>query len=166
MLLGWCVEGPIINQTKAGKFGCNIIMFTLADTVKPGSHYFTLSTELRETSIKTMLKKSYEHDFVEPESQDCVNNKINLHYDKLSTNDSKFLEFMEREAVKIERHHLPLARKDKELVLPNNRMAAMKCMQLLRKRFEKDEPFYSQCKYFMDELIDKEYPRKYEPQER
>ena len=40
-------------------------MFTLADTVKPGSHYFTLSTEVRETSIKTMLKKSYEHDFVE-----------------------------------------------------------------------------------------------------
>ena len=139
-------------------------MFTLADTVKPGSHYFTLSTEVRETSIKTMLKKSYEHDFVEPESQDCVNNKVNLNYDNLSRNDSKFLEFMEREAAKIERHYqLPLARKDKELVLPNNRMAAMKCMQLLRKRFEKDEPFYSQCKYFMDELIDKEYPRKYEP---
>ena len=71
---------------------------------------------------------------------------------------------MEREAAKIERHYqLPLARKDKELVLPNNRMAAMKCMQLLRKRFEKDEPFYSQYKYFMDELIHKEYPRKYEP---
>ena len=38
-LLGWCAVGPMINQTKAGKFGCNRIMLALADTVKPGSHY-------------------------------------------------------------------------------------------------------------------------------
>ena len=66
---------------------------------------------------------------------------------------------MEREAVKINRHYqlsLPL----KELVLPNNRMAAMKHMQSLKERIERDEPFCSQCKCFMDELIDKEYARK------
>ena len=39
--LGWCVVGPIINQTKASKFGCNRIMFRSADTVKSGNHYFT-----------------------------------------------------------------------------------------------------------------------------
>ena len=37
-LLGWCVVGPMINQIKAGKFGCNRIMFTSADVVNHGSH--------------------------------------------------------------------------------------------------------------------------------
>ena len=38
-----------------------------------------------------MVKKIYEHDFVEPESQYSVNNKINLNYDNLSKNDRRFL---------------------------------------------------------------------------
>ena len=67
-LLGWCVVGPIINQTKVGKFGFIRIMLTLTETVKPGSRYFTVPTKVRETSIESMLKKIYEHDFVEPES--------------------------------------------------------------------------------------------------
>ena len=37
-LLGWSVVGPMINQTKEGRFGYNRIMFTSADTVKPGGH--------------------------------------------------------------------------------------------------------------------------------
>ena len=130
-------------------------MFPPADTVKSVSYYFTVPTEVRKTSIKTMLNKSYEHDFVEPESQYCVNTKISLNYDNLSKNESKFLELMGKESVKIERHcQLLLPLKDKELVLSNNRMAAMKCMQSLKKSFERDKLFYSQCKCFMDELID------------
>ena len=35
ILLSWCVVEPMINQTKASKFGCNRIMFTSAETVKP-----------------------------------------------------------------------------------------------------------------------------------
>ena len=160
-LLDWCIVGPMINQTKADKFGCNRIMLASADTVKPGRHYFAVPTKVRETSIEKMLKKIYEHDFVEPESQYSVNNKIKLNYDTLSKNDKRFLELMEREAVKIDGHYqLPLPLKDKELVLPDNRMAAMKLMQSLKKRFERDEPFYSQYKCFMDELKDKKYARK------
>ena len=68
---------------------------------------------------------------------------------------------MERETVKIDGHYqLSFPLKDKELVLPNNRMVAMKRMQSLKKRFEKDEPFYNQYKCFMDELIDPKYARK------
>ena len=121
-LLGQCIVGPMINQTKAGKFGCNRIMLALADTMKPGRHDFTLPTKVRETSIKNMLKKIYEHDFVEPELQYSINNKINLNYSNLSKNGRRFLELMERETVKIDGHYqLPLPLKDKELVLPNNR---------------------------------------------
>ena len=95
----------MINQTKTGKFGRNRIMFTSANTVKPGSHYFAVPTKVRETSIESMLKKIYEHDFVEPESQYCVNNKTKLNYDNLSKNDRRLLDLMEREAVKIDGHY-------------------------------------------------------------
>ena len=63
-----CVVGPIINQTKAGYFGCNRIMLTSANLVKTGRHYFSVLTKVRETSIENILKKIYEHDFVEPKS--------------------------------------------------------------------------------------------------
>ena len=66
-------------------------MFTLADTVKSGSRYFTVPTKVKETSIENMLNKLYEYDFVEPESRYCANNKINLNYDNLFKNDRIFL---------------------------------------------------------------------------
>ena len=89
------------------------------------------------------------------------NNKINLNYDNLSKNDRRFLELMERKAVKIDGHYrLPLPPRDKELVLPNNRMASMKRMQSLKKSFERDKPFYIQYKCFMDKWIDDKYERK------
>ena len=123
-VLGWCIVGPMINQTKTGKFGCNKIILASADTVKPGRHYFTVPTKVKETSIENMLKKIDEHDFIEPESQ------VNLNYDNLSKNDRTFLELIEREAVKIDEHYkFPLPLKDKELVLANNRMAAVKRIQ-------------------------------------
>ena len=131
-------------------------MFISAHTVKPGSHYFTvLPIKVREASIESMLKKIFEHIFDELALQYCVNNKINLNYDNLSKNNRRLLELMEREAVNIDVHYqLPLPLKDKELVLPNNRMAAMKHMESLKKRFERDELFYSQYKRFMGELIE------------
>ena len=94
-----------------------------------------------------MSNKIYQHAFVETESQYSVNNKIKFNYDNLSKNDKRFSELMEKESVKIDRHYqLPLQLKDKGFVLPNNRMAAMKCMQPLKKRFERNEPICSQYK--------------------
>ena len=134
-----CVVGPIINQTKAGYFVCNRIMLTSANLVKTGRHYFSVLTKVRETSIENILKKIYEHDFVDLSHPYSVNNKINLNYDNLSRNNRRFLELMERKSVKIYEHYqLPLPLKDNELVLPNNRMAALKCMQSIKKRFESD----------------------------
>ena len=70
---------------------------------------------------------------------------INLNYDNLPKNDRRFLELIEREAVKIDAHYqIPLPLKGKELVLPNKRMTAIRRMQSLKKRFERDELFYSQ----------------------
>ena len=75
IILGWCILGPMINQTKASQFGCNRIMLASADTVKPIRHYFTGPTKVRETSTENMLETFYEHESVEPELQYSVNNK-------------------------------------------------------------------------------------------
>ena len=52
--------GPMENQTKAVKFGCNRILLISAETVKSESHYFTVQTEVRETTMESMLKKIYD----------------------------------------------------------------------------------------------------------
>ena len=123
-------------------------MFKSTDTFKPGSHYFTVPNKVREPSIESRSKKTYEHDFVEPESQYWVNIKINLNYDNLSKND-KFLELMEREATKIDGHYqIALSLTNKKLVLPNSRMAAMKRMQSLKKSFEKLWKFLQSIQVF------------------
>ena len=54
-LLGWCVVGPMINQTKSGKCGCNRIIFTSADTLKPGSHCARLEGRTWYVSHQGML---------------------------------------------------------------------------------------------------------------
>ena len=66
------------NKITAAKFDCHRIMLKSADPITPGSCYCTVSTELRKNSVENMLKKIYEHDFVEPESQYIANNKIKL----------------------------------------------------------------------------------------
>ena len=148
------------NQNKVEKLGCNRIMVTSVDTMKAKNHFFTVPTEVKETSIESMLGKIYKNDFVEPELQYCAN-KINLNYDNLSKNDRKFLELMGKEAVKIDGHYqVPLPLKDEEVVLPDNKMAAMKRMHSLKKKFEKDEQLYNQYRCFMSDLIDKGYARK------
>ena len=68
---------------------------------------------------------------------------------------------MEKEAGKIDGHcQLPFPLKDKEVVLPDNRMAAIKSMQSLKKKFERDQQFQIQYKCFTDELIHKGDARK------
>ena len=48
------------KQIKAAKFGCNKIMLISAETMKSESHYFTVKTEVRETTMESMLKKIYD----------------------------------------------------------------------------------------------------------
>ena len=105
----------------------------------PSNHYFTQSHKVRDTSIESLLMKMYKHDFVEPQLQHCAN-KISINYDKLSRNDRRFLNLMDQKAVKVDGHHdLPLPLKDKDIRLPNNRAAAMKRLEFLRRKFEKDD---------------------------
>ena len=72
----------------------------------------------------------------------------------------RFLELIKREFVrKYEQYQVPPPLKDKKEVLPNNRKSAMKRIQSLKKKFERNEQLCNQYKCFMDELIDKGYAR-------
>ena len=101
----------------------------------------------------------YEHDFVEPQLQHCAN-KISFSYDKLSRNDRRFLDLMDQKAVKVDGlYELALSLKDEDIRLPNNRAAAMKRLESLRRKIEKDDRFFEEYKNFMEELMEKGYAR-------
>ena len=118
------------------------------------------SDKVRDTSIKGLLMKMYEHNFVELQLQHCVK-KISINYDELSRNDGRFLDLMDQKAVKVDGHYkLPLPLKDEDIQLPNNRAAAMKRLESLRRKFERDDRFFKEYKNFMEELTEKEYARK------
>ena len=87
------------------------------------------SDKVRDTSIKGLLMKMYEHNFVEPQLEHCAN-KMSINYDKLPKNDQIFWDLMDQKAVKVEGHYeLPLALKDEDIQLSNNKAAAMKCQE-------------------------------------
>ena len=123
----------------------------------PLNHYFTQYDKVRDTSTEGLLMKMYEHDFVEPQLQHCAN-KISINYDKLSR---RFLDLMYQKAVKMDGHYeLPLPLKDEDVRISNNRAAAMKRLESLRRKFEKDDQFFRECKNFMEELMKKGYARE------
>ena len=47
------------------------------------------SDKVRDTSIKGLLMKMYEHNFTEPQLEHCAN-KMSINYDKLPRNDKIF----------------------------------------------------------------------------
>ena len=108
----------------------------------PSRHYFKQCGKIRDTSIEGVLMKMYENDFVEPQLQHCAN-KISINYNKLPRSDRRFLDFMDQKEVKKDGHYeLPLPLKDEDIRLSSNRAAAMKRLESLRRKFEKDDQFF------------------------
>ena len=96
--------------------------------------------------------KMYEHDSVEPQLQHC-DNKISIDYDKLSRNDRRFLNLMEQKLVNVAGHYeLCLSLIDEDIQLPNNQAAAVKGLESLRRKFEKDDQFFKKYNNFVEEL--------------
>ena len=57
-------------------------------------------------------------------------------------------------------YELPLPLKDEDIQLLNNRAAAMKRLESLRRKFKKNDQFFREYKNFMEELMEKGYARK------
>ena len=148
-LLGWCIVGPMYRQNKSEKLSCNWILVKSVVTGFASNHYFTQSDKVRDTSVEGLLMRIYEHNFVESQLQHSAY-KISINYDKLSGNDRRFLDLMDKKAVKVDGHEeLTLSPKDEDFRLPNNRAAAMKRLESLRRKFEKDDQFFKEYKNFM-----------------
>ena len=79
----------------------------------------------------------------------------------MSRNDRRFLDLMDQKAVKVDGHYeLPLPLKDEDIRLPNNKAAAIKRLESLKRKFEKDDQFFKKYNNFMEDLMEKEYARK------
>ena len=68
---------------------------------------------------------------------------------------------MDQKAVKVNGHYeLLLPLNDEDIRITNHRAAAMKRLELLRRKFENDDRFFKEYKNFMEELMEKGYARK------
>ena len=68
---------------------------------------------------------------------------------------------MDQKTIKVDGHYeLRLPLKDEDIRLPNNGAAAMKRLEFLKRKFEKNYQFFKECKNFMEELKEKGYERK------
>ena len=147
-VLGWCISGSLhvedINNTDA--LLCNRIAVEDISTGKMADHHFTVQEKINDHQIHDQLVQMYQTEFVE-----------NLKESKaLSVEDKKFLDIMEHGAQKEGKHHkLPLPLRNKEIELPNNRSMALKRVQPLKRRFQRDPHFHKEYTKFMNNLLEK-----------
>ena len=115
--------------------------------------FLTVPTEVEEKSIEIVLKRMYELDFAEPKLQNSFG-KFNLSFN-LPSKNFRFLELRKNETVMVDAHYqfqLKQKLKQKEVVLPENRVAAIRHMQSLKKRFDRNRKFFYSYKSFIDKL--------------
>ena len=100
-----------------------------------------------------MVQRMNQLDFIELRTKfkDLMTNRLG----EISYED-KFLKIMEDLVVKVGNHYEnPLPLRNPEMTLPNNRVIAEKRAHYLKRKFEKDEQYFSHYKDFMNEIIEK-----------
>ena len=158
-VLGWCVVGPIGRSCKRDDvISCNRIAVQDAGTKQLSRYHFEIQKEVKDTGISDMMQRMYQLDFIEPRTKfkDLMTNRL----DEISYEDKKFLKIMEDQVVKVGKHYeTPLPLRNPEMTLPNNRVMAEKRAHYLKRKFQKDELYFSHYKDFMNEIIEKGYAR-------
>ena len=147
-VLGWCISGSLhVPNTKyAETMICNRIAVQDVSTGKVSDHQLVIQEAFQDNKIHDVLFKMYQMEFVE--------NHIELKAP--SVEDKKFLQTMEQGAEKEGKHHkLPLPLRNEHVDLPNNRSVALKRIQPLKRRFERDPQFHRQYTKFMNGLLEK-----------
>ena len=158
-VLGWCIVGPIGRSCKGNDvISCNRIAVQDAGTKQISRLHFEIQKEVKDTGVSDMMQIMYQLDFIEPRTKfkDLMTNRL----DEISYEDKKFLKIMEDQVVKVGKHHeTPLPLRNPEMTLPNNRVMAEKRAHYLKRKFQKDELYFSHYKDFMNEIIEKGYAR-------
>ena len=79
----------------------------------------------------------------------------------VSYDDHIFLRSMDQETVQVDNHYkVPLPIKLSYVTFPNNKFAAIKKLNSLKRRFIRDKLFHEKYKTLMDEIFQKCYARK------
>ena len=134
-LLGWSIVGPVATtgaplEENALNSSCNLV---IARKIIPGNHdsqlSFVLNGRTKEIINPYAINQMFELDFVEHK---------NTRKHGLSKEDRKFLEIAEQGICQCEDGHyeLPLPLKNDRIEFPNNRDAALRQLNQLKRRFE------------------------------
>ena len=146
--LGWCVVGPKGSTNSSSSLSCHRIATTFSNST------FMNKNQIEESSIEEMMKQLYEIEHV---------NILPDHIpDKVSQEDIKFLNIMNKESKKVNGHYiLPLPFKD-NIKLPNNKAIALNRLNSLKRKFLKNPGFHSEYVEFMNSILSKNYASKVE----
>ena len=144
-ILGWCVVGPIDNQSN-GVVQCNRI--SISNT---SAQHFEVANQIEEDQIETMVQRLYNWDFIENRPSGF----IGMEESTLSADEKHFLQIMDQGCSMQNGHYvLPLPFKG-DIQMPNNRHVAEKRLDHLKHKFSKDQQFFNDYKDFIGKLITK-----------
>ncbi|XP_057290844.1 uncharacterized protein LOC130613498 [Hydractinia symbiolongicarpus] len=129
-----------------------IVITLLLATLKAYHHQQLASSQKK---VYTTLQKfcvMYLHDFTEPKLADLKVNEPDS--EEISFEDRKFMQLMKKETKYEDGHYiLPLPLNDPEIILPNNRKQAERRLEQLKRRFKRNDKFFTDCKKFMEDMI-------------
>ena len=141
--LGWWIVGPISyrNQLER-KLSCNLTAVVEAGSNQVDRHYFPVENKLTpDDYVKSLLKRIYEEDFTEPGI--TFTSFIGETTGEMFYDDQIFSRLMDQETVQVDNHcEVPLPLKSTDVTFRNNKSAAMKRLNSLKKRFIRDKSFH------------------------
>ena len=160
-LLGWSIVGPVAkSNTPLGDHALNSTCHRiLAREIIPGSRNsqlsFLFNGKTKEIINPSAISQMFELDFIEHK---------NAQRHGLSKEDRKFLQIAEEGIHQYEDGHyeLPLPLKNEDIELPNNRDAALRRLNQLKRRFKsrKNQKYREDYVEFMKKMIDSGYAEK------
>ena len=136
--MGSCTVGPIVNKSSNKAVKCNCIALKDVISGKVASHHFKIDNRLKrsEVGVKEMFERMFDNDFSEVKQLQLSN------IEEISRKDKKFLKILETGTKKNGNHYeKPLPFKDTDVKLPNNRNQAIRRINQLKRRFQKDSFF-------------------------
>ena len=156
-LLGWAVIGPVTpnaecSEDETENISCNRIVTKEIGTPNPMRCNFIVSPQVKETINPSAVTQMFEQDFSER------NNDIQAY----SMDDKRFLAKVKEDIVHCEDWHyeIPLPFKKPNLKLPNNRCVALRRLNQLKRRFERDKKYRDDYITFMNGLLKNGYAEK------
>ena len=159
--LDWCIVGSIVSNKTGEVLRCNRIAVKDAITGKLLSHHFVKNPgyKMRDIGVEEMFRKIYQNDFCE--EVHLSTRGILGDIEEISKDEKMFLAIVEKRTKKIDDHNeVSLPYEDGKLQLPNNKEQAIRRMQQVKTRFQKDPEFFNSYTKQIEELILKGYAKR------